>query len=74
MEADLAKRPPLQMPVITLYGADDGIARAPSAVISAADRTTLPKLVAKRVIAGAGHFMPRERPEAVSTALLELLR
>jgi pimeloyl-ACP methyl ester carboxylesterase len=25
------------------------------------------------VIPGVGHFMPREKPEAVSSALLELL-
>jgi pimeloyl-ACP methyl ester carboxylesterase len=33
----------------------------------------MPGLVARRVIAGAGHFLPREKPEAVSSALLELL-
>jgi pimeloyl-ACP methyl ester carboxylesterase len=30
-------------------------------------------LVARRVIAGAGHFMPREKPKAVSEAMLELM-
>ena len=30
-------------------------------------------LVARRVILGVGHFMPREQPEAVSSALLEVL-
>jgi hypothetical protein len=29
--------------------------------------------VARRVIAGAGHFLPREKPDVVSSALLELL-
>jgi pimeloyl-ACP methyl ester carboxylesterase len=29
--------------------------------------------VARRVVAGSGHFMPREKPEAVSSAMLELL-
>ena len=33
----------------------------------------LPALVAHRLIAGVGHFMPRERPEAVSSAILELV-
>ena len=28
---------------------------------------------ARRVIEGAGHFLPREKPEAVSSAILELL-
>ena len=29
--------------------------------------------VARRLIAGAGHFLPHEKPEAVSSAMLELL-
>jgi len=29
--------------------------------------------VARRVVPEVGHFMPRERPDAVSSALLELL-
>jgi pimeloyl-ACP methyl ester carboxylesterase len=33
-----------------------------------------PALVARRVIPGAGHFLPREKPEAVSSTLLELLK
>jgi pimeloyl-ACP methyl ester carboxylesterase len=72
MEEQLAKRPPVQAPSITLYGADDGIAR-PGAQISQAERTVFPKLLDRRVIADVGHFMPREKPEAVSGALLELL-
>ena len=38
-----------------------------------AERAVFEKLVARRVVPGVGHFMPRERPEAVSSALLELL-
>ncbi len=73
VEADLAKRPPLSMPVITLYGADDGVAGGGSATITEADRAVMPKIVARRVERGVGHFMPRERPQAVSSALLELM-
>jgi pimeloyl-ACP methyl ester carboxylesterase len=73
MEAQLAKRPPIAAPTITLYGADDGIA-PPAAEGSPAEKTALPNLVARRVIAGAGHFLPHEKPEAVSSALLDLLR
>jgi len=29
--------------------------------------------VARRVVPSVGHFMPREKPDAVSAALLELL-
>jgi pimeloyl-ACP methyl ester carboxylesterase len=37
------------------------------------DRATLPKLVAKRIVDGAGHFVPHEKSEAVGAALLDLL-
>lgn len=72
MEEQLANRPKIQAPAITLYGGDDGINR-PAAEPSAAEKATFVKLVARRVIDGVGHFMPREKPEAVSGALLELL-
>jgi len=72
IEEQLARRPKIECPAITLYGAEDGIAR-PAAEPSPAERTVLPSLVARRVIPGVGHFMPREKPEAVSSALLELL-
>jgi len=71
VEKELAERPKIQVPTITLHGADDGIARPPAD--SPAERSLFPALKARRVIAGAGHFLPREKPEAVSSALLELL-
>jgi pimeloyl-ACP methyl ester carboxylesterase len=73
VEEQLAKRPKIQCPAITLYGADDGIAR-PSRESPPAERAVFANLVARRVIDGVGHFMPREKPEAVSGALLELLK
>jgi len=72
IEAKLATRPRIQAPSITLYGADDGIARPPLES-PPAERAVFEKLVARRVVPGVGHFMPRERPDAVSAALLELL-
>lgn len=72
MEQQLAQRPPIQAPAITLYGADDGVARAP-AQMSAAEQAALPALRARRVVPGVGHFMPREKPAEVSAALLDLL-
>jgi pimeloyl-ACP methyl ester carboxylesterase len=72
IERRLAERPIVEAPAITLHGADDGIAR-PAAEASPAERAAFTSLVARRVIAGAGHFMPREKPDAVSGALLELL-
>ena len=73
MEHELAKRPPITAPTILLYGATDALAR-PSADVTPAERSVFSALVARRVIAGAGHFLPRENPEAVSSALLELLK
>jgi pimeloyl-ACP methyl ester carboxylesterase len=72
VEARLATRPRIQAPSITLYGAEDGIARPP-VESPPAERAVFERLIARRVIPGVGHFMPRERPEALSSALLELL-
>jgi pimeloyl-ACP methyl ester carboxylesterase len=72
IERRLAERPKIQVPVITLYGADDALAR-PATEASPAERAVLPMLAGHQVVAGAGHFMPREKPEAVSGALLTLL-
>jgi len=73
MEQQLAQRPKIAAPSILLYGATDPLAR-PSAETTPAERAVFPSLVARRVIPGAGHFLPREKPEAVSSALLELLK
>lgn len=72
MEQTLARRPKIEAPTIVLYGSDDGIAR-PAPEASPAERALFAALVARRVVAGSGHFMPREKPEAVSSAMLELL-
>ena len=72
MEQQLAQRPKIPVPTILLYGADDVLGR-PSAEATPAERAPFPALLARRVIPGAGHFLPREKPDAVSSALLELL-
>jgi len=72
VEAHLATRPRIQAPSMTLFGAEDGIARPPDES-PPAERAAFERLVARRVVPGVGHFMPRERPEAVSSAMLELL-
>ena len=73
VEKRLAERPPINVPVITLHGADDAFGR-PSTQITAADRTVLPKLIDKRLVHGAGHFVPHERPEPVARAIIDVLR
>jgi pimeloyl-ACP methyl ester carboxylesterase len=71
VERRLAQRPAIQTPAITLHGAEDGIARP--AADSPEERASFTSLLARRIVAGAGHFMPREKPDAVSSAMLELL-
>lgn len=71
-ERRLSKRPPIEVPVIVLQGGDDAFGR-PSAAITAGDRTVLPRIVDKRVVEGAGHFVPHEKPEPVATAIADVL-
>jgi pimeloyl-ACP methyl ester carboxylesterase len=71
VEKQLAQRPKVQVPTIVLHGADDGVARPPAD--SPAERAMFTALVARNVVSGAGHFLPREKPDAVSSAILKLL-
>jgi pimeloyl-ACP methyl ester carboxylesterase len=71
VERQLAERPKVTVPSIVLYGADDGVGPPPTD--TAAERSAFTALVARRVVRGAGHFMPREKPAVVSSAMLELL-
>ena len=71
VERRLAERPSIQVPSITLYGGDDGLGRP--AADSLQERASFTTLKARRIVAGAGHFLPREKPDAVSSAMLELL-
>ncbi len=72
MERRLAARPRIDVPAMLLYGADDIVRPAPEA--SPAELGQFTKLIGRRVVPGAGHFLPREKPEAVSSAMLELLK
>jgi pimeloyl-ACP methyl ester carboxylesterase len=73
VERRLAMRPKIDVPSIVLYGADDGVG-GPPAADSPAERAVFTSRVARRVVGGAGHFVPRERPEAVASAILEVAR
>ncbi len=72
VERRLATRPTVDVPTIVLHGGDDGFGR-PAAETTTAERAVFPKLVARRVVASAGHFVPHEAPAAVAAALLEVL-
>ena len=71
VERQLANRPQIAVPAIVLRGAESGFGR-PSADPSG-DQERFPSLVARRIVDGAGHDLPAQRPDAVVAALLELL-
>ena len=71
MERRLAQRPKIETPSVVLYGADDGLGA--SAADTPAERASFTTRVARQVVSGAGHFLPREKPDAVSSPLLRLL-
>jgi pimeloyl-ACP methyl ester carboxylesterase len=72
VEKALAARPPVTVPTIVLHGADDGFG-SPGPEITAAERATFTKLVDKRIVAGAGHFLPHEIPEPVAQAVIDVV-
>jgi pimeloyl-ACP methyl ester carboxylesterase len=72
VEAQLAKRPKIEVPTTLLYGGDDVLGQR-SQEVTPAERQLFPALKARRIVAGVGHFLPREKPEALATALTELL-
>ena len=71
VERHLAERPAVRVPATVLRGAESGFGR-PSQD-PARDRARFTALVARRIVDGAGHDLPAQRPDAVSSALLELL-
>jgi pimeloyl-ACP methyl ester carboxylesterase len=72
-EKQLAARPPVTVPTIVLHGGDDSFG-VPSVQVSAGERATFPNLMDKRIVAGAGHFIPHEKPEPVAQAVIDVLR
>jgi pimeloyl-ACP methyl ester carboxylesterase len=71
-ERQLAARPKIDVPSILLYGGDDSFGRQPPDT-TPTERALFPKLVARRIVDGAGHFVPHEKPEPVAAAVLEVL-
>ena len=71
VERRLAERPPIGVPAIVLRGADSGF--GPPSPDPSGDRARFTNLVARRIVEGAGHDLAPQRPDAVSSALIELL-
>jgi pimeloyl-ACP methyl ester carboxylesterase len=70
IEHQLAQRPRITVPSVILIGAADGVGLPAR---SEGDAALFPAGTERRVIPNVGHFMPREAPNAVADALLELL-
>ena len=68
IEAALALQPVIDVPTIILEGAQDGVAPP----TESADTSRFGRLLRRSIIAGAGHNMPQERPEAVIQAVLDV--
>ena len=71
VEQRLAKRPKIHVPSIVLYGQNDGVSLKPPD--ESVDRELFTSLAAREVVPNAGHFLPRDKPELVSSAVLNLL-
>jgi pimeloyl-ACP methyl ester carboxylesterase len=71
IEAALARLPAITVPTIALCGVDDGVS-PPTEVDEDAHRFT--GRYERRLLAGVGHNIPQEAPEATLAALRELLR
>jgi pimeloyl-ACP methyl ester carboxylesterase len=69
IEAELAKQPVITVPTIVLHGESDGV--SPPHSSERHDRFFI-GLYQRRVVPIAGHFLPRETPEAVVQAVREL--
>jgi pimeloyl-ACP methyl ester carboxylesterase len=68
-EVRLAEQPPIAAPTIVLHGAEDGVYPPQESAQAHAHFTGSYE---RRVVPVAGHFLPREAPEEVVSALLRL--
>ncbi len=70
IEARLAAQPPITVPSITFDGIDDGV-RPPADAGQHAALFTGPR--SHRIVPGAGHNLPQEKPQLFADAVMELV-
>ena len=71
-ERQLAEQPRITVPSIVLLAGASGFGRPSDDSSREEDR--FPGMVARRIVEGAGHDVPTQRPDAVADALIELLK
>ncbi|MEO8024308.1 alpha/beta hydrolase [Polaromonas sp.] len=71
IEQRLAAQPAITVPSITFDGADDGV-RPPAPAAQHARQFAGPR--SHRIVPGAGHNLPQERPQVFAGAVLELVQ
>jgi pimeloyl-ACP methyl ester carboxylesterase len=69
VEQQLAAHPPITIPTINLHGEADGV--TPPATTDR-DASSFTAQYQRRVLLHAGHFLPREAPQSVVQAIMEL--
>jgi pimeloyl-ACP methyl ester carboxylesterase len=69
VEAKLAERPAIEVPTIVLHGDSDGVTPAAQ---SQDDERHFRGAYARRLVPHAGHFLARETPDRVTSAIVEL--
>ncbi|HEV8309591.1 MAG TPA: alpha/beta hydrolase [Methylomirabilota bacterium] len=70
VERRLAERPPIAVPAGVLHGGEDAV---DPPYLSERNMSLFPAGTERRVVPGAGHFLPREQPAAVTEAISRLL-
>lgn len=70
IEARLARQPAIGVPSITFDGEDDGV-RPPADAAQHASRFAGPR--SHRIVPGAGHNLPQEKPQLFADAVMELV-
>ena len=72
IEAALADTPVIGVPTIVLCGADDGV--DPLRTVSSGEAKLFSGPYERRVLAGAGHNIPQEAPDAFANAVVDVAK